>query len=599
MNVREQFVEELENSLEKSFSKARENAPQFILLEKEPGATVGILENALRDIIMADDNRIWRADAAESIVPMFEQLLPESLKEIMRIDKPPRIELGLISNKAGMNMGTVQRGDSSLDPDIISAMMEAVRNFVKDSLSMHAGSEIVEKGIERFEMQGYTIMVCTGEIISLTLILSGSIDKSLIKEMQRVTKLIEDKYGSILEDWKGAMSELVGIEAPVSRTFFTSKKYEGEWDLGQLKLLQARMFDETLRIIESTAADRELVLLIENIDLADQSSTEQLKYIVRNLDDEKILFILTFNLAKDEGILQDTESLLESIDPYSPVRLRQKMDYDAGEKLTELFPDNLDMALFTLSHSVLLGSVDEHMISKSSGRSEEEVRTILETLRANNLVTGNLDGYLSNFVLGQLSEEKRFEITNEVVRSLEADRPSEILRIGELFIWLAGLDAEFSVRASDYARKIAEHHTRSFNLQGAIDMWLKAYMHERNQDSRMEDLVNIIKFEWLLSNVDEMKYYVDELLGMAESSGNKYYSGFALWNLARYCVRKGMFEEAIRYCDEAESCFKELGDLEHRAFVLNSKSTVYTHLGNRDKSLELQKEVLEVADTLN
>jgi tetratricopeptide (TPR) repeat protein len=583
--------------LKEALQGVEEGHPKIILVEKETGATHDLNSN-ISGIIQKSDAVLWSAQCTDKTLPLFEQLLPTNLKGIVKLERPPRIEIGLIADKTGMNLGTVRRGDSSLDPDILTGMMDAVRHFVKDSLTMHTGESMEEGGFERFEMHGYNILVYVGDQINLTLILSGSIDEHLKTDVKRIAKIIEETFGTHLVKWEGRMDVMKGIEEPLSMSFFSSKKYEGEWDYDQLMMLQAKMFDETVKAIQTTARERPLALLVEDLEFSEPGSIRLLEYLIRNIEERKILIMASYTDPETE-IPELTNALdnIKSQDYYE--KLVQPSDIDVTVKLEELFPDEHELMLEILTHGSVLGTIEKDLIVESTGLEKSRISQSLEKMKEAGIITPvglPANRSLTTSILSDLGKDELYSIKVSVAEAIEKIRPEDIRRLADLYVWLASENSKYSQRALEYARKMAEEHTKSFNLEGAVKMWLCAVGYEKDRNTKMEDLLKVIKLEFVLSKMDDLHSHAGELLKMANSENNTLYKGFALWYHARWFGRKDRNEEALETINQAAECFYELKNQENLAFLFNTKALIYNSLGKRSESLDILKRVLEMSE---
>ncbi|WP_434093041.1 helix-turn-helix transcriptional regulator [Streptomyces lasiicapitis] len=71
----------------------------------------------------------------------------------------------------------------------------------------------------------------------------------------------------------------------------------GEMDRGRLETDgRARLFELTVRLLERLAADRTLVLVLEDLHWADRSTRELLSYLLRALTDSRLLIVATYRV---------------------------------------------------------------------------------------------------------------------------------------------------------------------------------------------------------------------------------------------------------------------------------------------------------------
>jgi len=597
--IRMGFSDEFQNLFIESLDKAEASEPNIILIEKEPSASILPVMSAMGTAEMAGAN-VWSAYCGDRSKTLFEQLIPSNKKKILNIEKPPRIEMALLANEYGMNLGTVNRENSSLDPDIISGMMAAVRNFVKDSLSIHTGEELAERGVERFEMQGYNILVYQGNLLNLTLILSGSIPDQLISEMKRVLGQIEDTNQEIIENWKGSMSAIEGIEKPIHISFFASKQYEGEWDFQQMDQHRSKMYDDVLNIVEKQSRNNVLAIIAEDLDKADNASLELLSYVLRNLETSKVLFLGTHGIAdsRDDGLKEIIDSITEL--EYSK-SIRQESEINVGQMLEKIPQENREIVNNVLRHGAVLGTLDMDTLQDSTGIDRLTLGDTLEEMIKIGFVAGSghhLNPSIGGRILNDMETGERTKITESGALALEANHPEEITTLAELFHWLAEKKPEYKDKAVKYTASCAEIYINNFNREGAIQMWLSAYEFSDDIDERSHFLSNAIELE-IDSHWEEVEKHSNELLKLSEISRSDKYRGLAYLYLGHVTNRAGDLDAAISYLEIAEEALSSAKDFDKLAQVLNTKGAFFLWKGKNEEALEIFRESIRLCDLHN
>ena len=584
------FSDDFQNLFIESLDSAEASKPKIIIIEKEPGASILPVMSAMGIAEMAGTG-VWTAYAGDRSQPLFEQLLPKNMKKVLNIEKPPRIELALLANESGMNMGTVSRDDSSLDPDIISGMMAAVRNFVKDSLSIHAGKELAERGVERFEMQGYNILVCQGNLLNLTLILSGSIPDQLVSEMKRVLGQIEDTNQELLANWQGSMNAIEGVEKPVHTSFFASKQYEGEWDFQQMSQHKSKMYDSVLNIVEKQSRDIPLVIVAEDLDQADFASLQLLSYVLRNLETSKVLFLGTHGVfdSIDEK-LKDIVGSFGSLE-YSK-SMKQQSEINLSQMIEKIPEENKETVNTVLRHGAIIGTLDLDTLQDSTGIGRLELSDALEEMMNVGFVSGSgqhLNPSIGDNVLSGLREAERTEITESGALALESNHPEKTIVLAELFCWLAENKPEYKNKAINYAVASAENYMNNFNVESSTDMWVKAYEFSDDIDDKSLYLYTAIEQE-VECQWDNMETHAKELLNLSDISKSEKYRGLAHWGMSFVSNKAGDFETSISHLETAETLLKSAEDYEKLAQVLNSKGVFFLQKGKNEEALEIFRE---------
>lgn len=109
------------------------------------------------------------------------------------------------------------------DEDIISGMLTAVQSFISDSFAGSADDEISDWNLNQMKMGKHEIMIERGKEIFITVIYKGHPGRRLSKLLRQTITKVENKYGSILENWKGNYSRLAGIEDIISPIITSNK----------------------------------------------------------------------------------------------------------------------------------------------------------------------------------------------------------------------------------------------------------------------------------------------------------------------------------------------------------------------------------------
>ncbi|MEM3396096.1 MAG: hypothetical protein QW620_01075 [Thermoplasmata archaeon] len=98
------------------------------------------------------------------------------------------------------------RVEGETDPDMVAGMFEAVLNFITDSFARGT-----DTNFSRFDIKGYTVLLCTGKFVNLAVVLSIANDYLISEEtlgnlrelLEMYTSDIEKMYAKVLENWDG------------------------------------------------------------------------------------------------------------------------------------------------------------------------------------------------------------------------------------------------------------------------------------------------------------------------------------------------------------------------------------------------------------
>ena len=91
-----------------------------------------------------------------------------------------------------------------MDEDILSSMLVAVQDFVKDSFKDQEGM-LDEMNFGRFQ-----VLLGRGEHIIMATIVLGDDPGALKPQVTQCVKDIEKKYADVLEEWDGDMQSIRG-----------------------------------------------------------------------------------------------------------------------------------------------------------------------------------------------------------------------------------------------------------------------------------------------------------------------------------------------------------------------------------------------------
>jgi len=219
--------------------------------------------------------------ALEGVVelPLFEEEESVSFTEVLAVDLN-----GLLLAKA-------THGEEEIDADIFAAMFSAVQNFVNASMKQ-AGQSDSELG--RLEYGDLKILIEHGRHLFLTGVFKGTEHGEMTSVLRDNLRHIESAYSGILEDWKGDTASVKPIsdelQSLVDRRFTVKRDMEGV----DIESERARIANRVLEEVRALADERPLLLFLEDLHWADQSSLFVLNYLVRNIGSDRIQVVATY-----------------------------------------------------------------------------------------------------------------------------------------------------------------------------------------------------------------------------------------------------------------------------------------------------------------
>jgi hypothetical protein len=101
--------------------------------------------------------------------------------------------------------------DEHFDEDIVGSMLTAVMNYILYAFGrMDEGSTGI--GEYRFGFGERRLILEMGEHFFIAMVVLGREDKSMIAKTKAIVQDIEEKYGSVLDDWQGEINSFKGID---------------------------------------------------------------------------------------------------------------------------------------------------------------------------------------------------------------------------------------------------------------------------------------------------------------------------------------------------------------------------------------------------
>ncbi len=256
--------------------------------------------------------------------PLFREQAYISFSQIFAIDTA-----GLVVAKATPKC-------EDIDPDIFAGMFSAVQDFISDSFS---NSEA--KGLGRLDYGEMGILIEHGEHIFLTAIFRGKEHPEMKNELKKTLEKIEEKYGYILEDWRGSMDKVAPIERAVLS--LAEKKFLVRRDIEGVKLEAERIkiANRILKILKNLSGNKPVLLVLEDLHWADESSLFVLQYIARNITTERILIISTLRPNEEGEIVQKYLEKMRAEGTIYDINLKNMERSSMRAMIDELYPENL------------------------------------------------------------------------------------------------------------------------------------------------------------------------------------------------------------------------------------------------------------------
>jgi tetratricopeptide (TPR) repeat protein len=287
-------------SLEKAFDDAVGGRGNTILVSGEAGiGKTALVQEFIRCAMSSAPIFLTGRALADTVQPfqIFSKALAGVTKRAIFEEHEYRTftELFVIDH-SGLLLAQAAPEDDGLDADIFAGMFSAVQDFVRDSFDRSGGQKGTLGRLEYGEMK---ILVEHGQKIFLVAVFRGAENQDMRGLMKKSVHDIEKRYGHILEKWSGNIKEMAGVAGEIASLaqvrFLVRKSLEGV----SLDQERTRIADEVLDILEDVSGKGTVLMLLEDLHLADESSVFVLNYLARNIRSQRILIIAT--LRPEEG----------------------------------------------------------------------------------------------------------------------------------------------------------------------------------------------------------------------------------------------------------------------------------------------------------
>ncbi len=296
--------------LRKGLERALEGKGNTILISGEAGLGKTTLIREFLASSSSDTSDILMGTALdESSEPfqIFSRALGESAERPLFEDHEYRSFTELFAvDRAGILVGQAAPEDEGLDGDIFAGMLSAVQDFVRDSFDRSTENK---NTLGRLEYGNMKIIIEHGDHLFLTAVFTGSEHENMKSMVRNSLDRIESKYGHILENWSGSTEDIKGIQDEIvllaQSKFLVRKSLEGI----SLEQERTRISEEVLEALHALSDDKSMILLLEDLQWADESSIFVLNYISRNIRNRKIMILGTLRPREGKQVLDSLEDV--------------------------------------------------------------------------------------------------------------------------------------------------------------------------------------------------------------------------------------------------------------------------------------------------
>jgi outer membrane protein OmpA-like peptidoglycan-associated protein len=173
--------------------------------------------NRIMDQSLSRQGLKWRLEALRTGRSFTEVALLHSL--VFRVE-----QVFLIHKKTGLSLGHVAAPSVAMqDPSLVSGMLSAIQDFVRDSFNAAKG-----QGIERMNVGDLDVWVENGPYAILATVIRGVAPRALRDRMAEVLENIHREYSAQLDRFNGDAGPFVHVSKELSRCLEFQYKEEAK-----------------------------------------------------------------------------------------------------------------------------------------------------------------------------------------------------------------------------------------------------------------------------------------------------------------------------------------------------------------------------------
>jgi predicted ATPase len=527
---------------------------------------------------------------------LFSTALSELSEEpLFEIEDYVKIDEVFAVTNTGILLAHYTAGEvSDVDEYILSGMLTAVQDFVKDSL----GDVKAIGGLGKLEYEDTKILIEHGDRLFIAGVIRGDEHPDMRKHIKTVVEEIEKDYKNVLVDWDGDLAKVKGLRRYL--TTLTSRRYPIRRALEEIRVdvEQIRRFEYITNLLVSEASQQPVVVLLEDLHWCDETSLHLLEYIARNLKNTNLLICATYRPEELTGVRKQLIDKMYDEDICRKIDLRP-LDMDDTTKIAELvlsikaLPKVFSDTLYTNSRGnpfyikeFIQTLCEENIIVKDDGgwKFAVEFADVKVPVKIKDLISRRLE---------KLGEDELRAVeyaatigrpfTPEVIgRCLEID-PNTVNTIFEKLH-----ASKFLVPAEEDRYQFDHDIIRTMVYEGLSERWRK--LTHKKVGYVLEDLYKL--------NIDEVVYQLAEHFTIAEE----------YQKAVGYCVMAGdkanntfAVKDAIKFYSLATKIYDKLGETrentERKVELLEKIGDINALIGTYDDALDTYRKAQHTALT--
>ena len=286
--------DEEKSALEKSLESAFTGHGSSIIINGQPGIGKTTLVDCFCEAAWKKGAVIFRGasspDQGQPFLAFSSALKDLISKPLFESQEHVSFSQILAISPAGMLIAKATSKDEEVDADIFAGMLTAVQSFVRDSFDS-SGSGTA--GLGRLEYGNMKIMIEHGKHMFLVAVLKEQEHPEMARSLKSYLRELEDNHGHLLDKWTGSMTLVKPIEESlinkIGIKFLVKKELEGV----KVEAERFRIANNILETLENVSVVNPVLLVLEDIHWADDSTGFVIRFLARNIRQDQIMLLGT------------------------------------------------------------------------------------------------------------------------------------------------------------------------------------------------------------------------------------------------------------------------------------------------------------------
>ncbi len=277
-------------------SATKEGEGKTLALSGEAGVgKTTLVERSMVDIDGLSHSKGWcLPESGAPLLPFREALKTFGMEDSLTWEAPPKLDSIFLVTKDGIPVAKFEREATGLDADIFSSMLSAVSSFVDDSMTLHDEKSRGKGQLSGLEYGDYKVVIESKPMFSLVSLIRGKDNELLRADMRDLLESVSREFSGALEEWDGDLSLFEDAETEIQE-LVVSGRYDGVDHLeNDPEMKRPKIFESVLEGLKRRSLEKPLVIFIDDLQWADDSTLSLIHYLSRNVKELPILLIGTF-----------------------------------------------------------------------------------------------------------------------------------------------------------------------------------------------------------------------------------------------------------------------------------------------------------------